>query len=71
LEQIGVNVKRLSDEITKKHDELSWSGMAGMRDIISHKYHRANYPKLRTTITEDIPILKEKCEQILYEFENP
>jgi len=69
IEQIGKNVKDLSNELTNKHHEIPWNNIAGMRDIIAHKYHRVDLNKIWLTITEEIPLLKDACEKILREIE--
>jgi len=69
IEQIGRNVKDLSKELTDRYNEVPWSEIAGMRDIIAHRYHRIIIDRIWATITENIPVLKESCEKILYELE--
>jgi len=71
IEQIGRNVKDLSEELTKKYNEVPWKNIAGMRDIISHRYRSIILERVWATITEYVPTLKEICKQILYELENP
>jgi len=71
IEQIGRNVKDLSKELTGRYDEIQWSDIAGMRDVIAHNYHNIILNKVWVTITEHIPVLKETCEKILYELERP
>jgi len=38
LEVIGEAVKLLSEEFKRKHPEVPWKHMAGMRDVIIHRY---------------------------------
>ncbi|MDH3673399.1 MAG: DUF86 domain-containing protein [Gammaproteobacteria bacterium] len=38
LEVIGEATKALSEEIRRKHSDIPWDGMAGMRDILIHHY---------------------------------
>jgi len=69
IEQIGRNVKDLSKDLTNKYNEILWSDIAGMRDVIAHNYHNIILNKIWVTVTEHIPVLKEDCEKILYELE--
>ncbi len=38
--QLGEAMKALPQELTRRHSHIRWSGIAGMRDIIVHHYHR-------------------------------
>jgi len=38
LEIIGEAVKMLPNEIKKKHPEVEWRKIAGLRDVIAHEY---------------------------------
>jgi uncharacterized protein with HEPN domain len=38
--QLGEAMKALPAELTHRHSHIRWSGIAGMRDIIVHHYHR-------------------------------
>jgi len=69
IEQIGRNVKDLSKELTNRYDEIQWSNIAGMRDVIAHNYHNIVLNKIWVAITENIPVLKEACERILHDLE--
>lgn len=35
---VGEATKRLSHEFRSQHSEISWSDIAGMRDIVTHQY---------------------------------
>ncbi|MCL2607165.1 MAG: DUF86 domain-containing protein [Methanomassiliicoccaceae archaeon] len=43
IQLIGKNVKNLSDELTAKYSEIQWKEIAGMRDIIAHRYYTMNH----------------------------
>jgi len=63
--QAGENIKKLSPKLKKKHPEIDWKGLTGMRDIIVHGYHRVDLEEVRITIKEEIPVLKEVCKKIM------
>jgi uncharacterized protein with HEPN domain len=67
VSQAGENIKHLSPELIKKYPEIQWREFSGMRDIISHGYHKIDLETMWRTITEDIPVLKDACERILRE----
>ncbi|MCL2032473.1 MAG: DUF86 domain-containing protein [Methanomassiliicoccaceae archaeon] len=70
LIQIGEYVKKLPKEITKEHPDIEWSEFAGLRDFIAHSYHKTNMHRIWIIMTEDIPLLKPRCETILDELKN-
>ena len=65
LIQIGEHVKRLSIEFREDHKETDWKGIAGMRDIIVHRYAAVDVSVVRTAILSDIPQLSDVCRSIL------
>lgn len=58
VENIGEAVKRIPSDVTRRHPEMDWKGMAGMRDKLAHGYFQVNLPKLWETATERIPFDK-------------
>ena len=64
LVQIGEYTKRLSDELRSKYKTIHWSGIAGLRDIIVHRYERVETKVLWDTITIDVPILEDNLKMI-------
>ena len=71
LMQIGEHVKRLSFELREEHKEVDWKGMAGMRDIIVHRYMAIDVTIVRATILNDVPLLKDACTSILKDLSVP
>ena len=63
--QIGELVKRLSLELRNEFDEVTWSKIAGMRDMMAHQYHNLIPEKQWKTITEKVPELKSACLGII------
>jgi len=64
LEIIGEAVKNISANIKKKHTEIPWKDMAGMRDKLIHEYFGINLKRVWKTVKEDLPDLKEKIEKL-------
>ena len=67
ITQIGEMVKRLSAKTTERHQEVPWSKIAGMRDVIAHEYGNVNLNIVWITANERVPTLKSTCEEILRE----
>lgn len=43
LEQIGETAKKLSDSYKKKHPEIDWVNISGLRNLIAHEYEEVDY----------------------------
>ena len=63
--QMGEHVKRLSFEFREEHKEVDWKGIAGMRDIIVHRYAAIDVTAVQAAILNDVPLLKDACRSIL------
>ncbi len=69
LFQIGEHTKRLSESIKNDNPQVNWRGISGLRDIIGHAYGDARLPSIWSTITKEVPVLREECIRILREIE--
>lgn len=65
LEIIGEASKRVNSDFRLKYNTVSWSEMAKMRDRIIHHYEGVDYEIVWNTITNDIPELYFRIEEIL------
>lgn len=65
LINIGELVKVWSIEFRNKHKLVSWRAIAGMRDIVAHKYQSLRMEDIWITIQKDIPVLKEQINRIV------
>ncbi len=65
IEIIGEAVKNLPAEFTKRHTEIEWREMAGMRDKLIHEYFGIHLDVVWTTIMRDIPRLKRLITALL------
>ena len=70
LEIIGEAVKNLSADFKKKHKEIEWKKIAGLRDKIIHYYFGVNWDILWDVIENRLPKLKEQLEEILSKTDN-
>lgn len=70
MEIIGEAVKNVSADLKKKHKEIEWKKIAGLRDKIIHFYFGINWDIVWDVINNKIPQLREKLEIISKEFED-
>ncbi len=67
IEVIGEAAKNLSKELKKKHNEISWRKVAGMRDKLIHEYFGVDLDLVWDTINQKIPELKNQISKVLNE----
>lgn len=65
LQIIGEAAARISDELRKKHTEVSWGGMIGMRHVLVHGYFETDKDLVWKVVERDLPALKKQVEDIL------
>ena len=63
LEIIGEATKNLSEDFTKKHNNIPWRYMAGMRDKLIHQYFDVDFNLIWKTLETDIPSLKKYIKE--------
>lgn len=56
--------KQLSEDFKKEHEQIPWKEMPGMRDILIHDYIGNDLWAVWNTVTQYIPELTEKLENI-------
>ncbi len=57
MEVIGEAAKNISDDYKKKHPQVPWRKMTGMRDILIHGYFGIDPQIVWKTVTISIPEL--------------
>ena len=65
IAQIGELVKRFPNIFTEKYNEIPWRNIAGMRDILIHKYETIDKVILWNVADKEIPKIKNFCIKIL------
>lgn len=62
---IGEATKSLSLDLRDRNVEVSWKDIAGMRDILTHSYHRVLTKVVMETLDQPMAVLKKACEREL------
>lgn len=62
---MGEAVKRLSDDLRRRHSEIPWALMAGMRDQLIHGYDIVDLEEVWNTASRNVPILLDQIEPLL------
>ncbi|MDW7999124.1 MAG: DUF86 domain-containing protein [Thermodesulfovibrio sp.] len=65
LEIIGEAAKNISSDLKRKHRNIPWKDIAGMRDKIIHFYFGVNLDIVWATVKEKLPEFKNEIEKIL------
>jgi len=64
IEVIGEAVKNIPDGVKKKHPDVPWKKIAGMRDILIHEYFGVDLELTWKVVKEDIVDLKKKILKV-------
>jgi len=57
LGRIGEAVGRLPEEFRIQHPEMNWAAIRGIRNLLSHEYHRIDYGIAWDTLVIGVPEL--------------
>jgi len=70
LEEIGENIKKISNKIRLKYPSVKWEEYVNTRNFLTHVYQMLNVKRLWKIIKEDLPILNKQIEKIIKEIQN-
>lgn len=65
LEIIGEAANQVSGDLRSEHPDVPWQEASDMRNVLIHAYFRVNLDVVWRTVTEDLPDLLERVEEIL------
>ena len=65
MEIIGEAVKNLPESLQAAHPEVPWRYVAGMREVLIHRYFGVDLELTWSTVQEKLPTLKRQVHEIL------
>ena len=65
LEIIGEAARLVPDHVTSRHQQVPWSDMRAMRNIVAHEYDRVNLRIIWDAVHNDLPPLIPVLLQLL------
>ena len=65
LEIIGEAAKNIPQSYRKKHPEIPWRKVTGMRDNLIHEYFAVDLTIVWDTVQESVPELKKQVKELL------
>lgn len=66
LEIIGEASKSISLLTRRRHAEIPWTQMSGMRNMLIHEYFGVDITTVWHTVNTHLPLLKKQIEAILF-----
>lgn len=64
IEIIGEASKNISDTIKKKHPDIPWKRMIGLRNITIHEYFGVDLEIIWEIVSKNLPEIKPKLNKI-------
>ena len=65
LEVLGEATKHIPSPFRKKHPDIPWSKMAGLRDVLIHDYMGVDLMTVWKVVKERLPEVKEQVKALL------
>ena len=62
---IGGAAKDLPRDLTASEPGVDWSGIAGMRDVLTHQYHRIDQGIVDDVVARRLSDLEAACRRLL------
>src|SRR3954451_24882456 len=57
VSELGEAVKSLPPYLYARHPEVDWRGLAGLRDIVVHRYFALDLPRLWPVLKGEFPVI--------------
>jgi uncharacterized protein with HEPN domain len=65
LQVIGMASKNIDEDLRNRFSRVEWKKMAGMRDVLRHRYFEVDYEIVWMTVTTDFPKLYPLINDVL------
>ena len=69
LEIVGEAAKKIPLAVRKKHNDIPWKHLAGMRDKLIHDYAGVDLEVVLKTVREDIPSIRNRLLALVEEYD--
>ncbi|MDD5025328.1 MAG: DUF86 domain-containing protein [Methanoregula sp.] len=67
IEILGEASKNISAGLKQQHPEINWDDIAGIRDVLAHRYFGVDWDVVADVVFSEIPRLKIQIETMLKE----
>lgn len=64
LEIIGEAAKHIPPAVRDRHPDIRWQKVAGLRDVLIHRYHGIIVEQVWRILTDDLPALKKQLVRV-------
>jgi uncharacterized protein with HEPN domain len=65
IEIIGEAAKKVPADFRRRHGQVEWRAIAGMRDRLIHDYLGVDYDIVWDVVIDKVPALRQQLQQIL------
>lgn len=68
FEIIGEATKQVSEQTKERRDDIPWSKIAGLRDVLIHDYMGVDLDEVWNIVQLQLPALSDAVDEILSQF---
>lgn len=65
LQILCESTQRLTEASKKRHPEVEWPAISGLRNVVVHDYFAVDWETIWTIIQRDLPILERAVRELL------
>ncbi|MDP2662527.1 MAG: DUF86 domain-containing protein [Dehalococcoidia bacterium] len=66
---VGEATRRIPPNLRRKHPEIPWTSIIGLRNVVAHEYFAVYLPRIWEIVHEEIPNLRETVAAMLKDVE--